>query len=472
MTSAQPTSSSLGSPSSVPVNSAAKSSKKAGIIAGSVVGGVVLICLLLCVVVPFLLRRRRRRIEGKANGGTRRHGQPSWSDGTSPLLMQSDMGQRSTNTQDGHGRRPSDATPLMQFNHDLGHDAEADAYTTTTQNISPPVPLKASRQRELSTDSGTSRESFSQGSPSARIHRDVGNSSEPSPPRLPPIPQAEPLSNISEQPPSALRPSFRGLSRSRPNAPMEPLMEREGSGCSLSIDAHDQGYNKDRWSTAADPGGSHPRRLPESHLQSHLQPYSSRPASPSSPGGFGMGLTLLTSAFRKSLSVSSTITESSNSRNPLHHYPSVASIGATSATTGTYYSAQSGSGVDEDGRRLSGTLGTVDRMGVVDSSNPRTYEPRSQSPSSRSAHPSIPNASGSHPPSPLPPPPPLAMRALPQYQSPDTSNPHPPQPSTEPRGRAHIRAALAHRVRADPHPQPVLSRAGLSTHGVIDLVER
>jgi hypothetical protein len=249
-------------------------------------------------------------------------------------------------------------------------------------------------------------------------------------------------------------------------------MEREGSGSSLSIDAYDQGYNKDRWSSAADPGGSHPRRLPESHLQSHLQPYSSRPASPSSPGGFGMGLSLLTSAFRKSLSVSSTITESSNSRNPLHHYPSVASMGATSGTTGTYYSAQSDSGADEDGRRLSGTLGTGVRMGMVESSNPRIYEKRSQSPS-RTSYSGIPNASGSHLPSPLPPvPPPPAVRALPQHQSPDSSNPRPPQPTTEPRGRAHIRAALAHRVRADPHPQSSLARAGRSTHGVIDLAER
>jgi hypothetical protein len=47
-----------------------------------------------------------------------------------------------------------------------------------------------------------------------------------------------------------------------------------------------------------------------------------------------------------------------------------------------------------------------------------------------------------------------------------------PKSTPTPRAKAHLRTPAAHRVRADPHPQLAITRAGRSTHGVIDLVEQ
>jgi hypothetical protein len=480
------------------------------IIVGSVVGGVVLICLLACVIIPFLLRRRRRRREGQTNGeprSTHRRGL-SGSEGGSPLLVQSLKSLNSTDVQDGHGRGSSDATPLMQFEPETGASITVDNHT---RDISSRIP-----QRDQSTDTTTSQNtSYSHASGPARIYRDLGNSSETPlsssalPPKLPNIPRSEPLSIMSELLPATTGNSattdgsrsldstqsrgaeqqfsnvYRGLhgsSHSRtmlPNAPMKPLMENEGSGSPLSNDMNDQGGNRERWSSAADPGGSHhrPRRLP---LPPQPHPYAQRPSAPSRNNS-GFGLSVLTSAFRKSISASSlasaiTTTEFGYSHGPLSNYPSLTSLGTTSGT-GTYFTAQSDAS-DASDNRLGGPPGTAIRLGTVNASRP-TNGPQSLSRTSLSTgYPSNPSGSNSPPPVLLAPSR-SASRPLPQIQSRshNSSNSNPRQPpdpmmNQDPRVRAHMRSPLAHRIRADPHPQPRMARKQQSTHGIIDIVER
>ena len=469
------------------------------IIAGSVGGGVALICLLVCVII---LRRRRRKREGQVNGGlrpTHRRGL-SESDGGSPLLVQSLKSLNSTDVQDGHGRGSSDATPLMQFEPETG--ASRDISSRTPQS-----------QQEQSMDTPTSQKTSASGS--ARIYRDLGNSSETPlsgtalPPKLPYIPRSEPLSIMSELLPATTGNSattdgsrsldstrsrgaeqqfsnvyrgFHGSSHSRtmlPNAPMKPLMENEGSGSS-SNDANDQGSDAERWSSVADPGGSHgrPRRLP---LPPQPHPYNQRPSAPSRNNS-GFGLSVLTSAFRKSISASSlasaiTTTEFGYSHGALSNYPSLTSMGTTSGT-GSYVTARSDARSDASDNRSGGPSGTTIRLGMVNASRP-TNGPQPLSRTSLStAYPSTPSGANSPPPV-LPAHSRSASRLLPriQTQSHNSSNSNPllpPDPMTnqDPRVRAHMRFPSAHRIRADPHQQPPMARKQQSTYGIIDVVER
>jgi len=152
-------------------------------------------------------------------------------------------------------------------------------------------------------------------------------------------------------------------------------------------------------------------------------------------------------------------------------------MGATSGTgsrTETYYTALSDAGV-EWGESGVSDLPTVVGMGMVNASRPKTMGSRSRSPSLRDslsayAYPGssrLPNViPGQNPqPPPAAPLPPLpVIHAPPQNQTPD--------PSRDSRARAHISPPSAHRVRADPHPQPPIARAGKSTHGVIGLARQ
>jgi hypothetical protein len=300
----------------------------------------------------------------------------------------------------------------------------------------------------------------------------------------------QPLHNPHPRPP-------RGTpARSRtvlPKPPMEPVMEFDGSTLKSSS-ANNNG--KDRWSSAADPGGSHPRplvldRFPNPHIDSGADRKLDSPPLTSSAlassQGFGRGLSLLTTAFRKSLSASSDATQGSGSShtsqhtngnmNTLHHYPSVASMGTSVASgtgtgTGSFYTAMSDVGHDSQstGNRNSG-------LGLL---TPNILRKKMASQNSLSTFPSIPSLpSTSRPPRsnppvpPVPPLPPTSKHPLPKML--DTiSNPNGTsgsKSSPTPRAKAHLRTPAAHRVRADPHAQPAITRAGLSTHGIIDIAE-
>lgn len=468
------------------VRTITKRSNNAGVIAGSVVGTVVLICLIV-VIVLFLLNRWRKQKESRNSEPTAksfRHGPPSGADGTSPLLSQNDTGHKSI---DSHGRILSDAAPLMQLVH---HDVEAGAYANDIRNTLPPTPLEPLRQKESSIDTAISPEStYSQTSVSTRTYRGFELVESPTT-QLPQIPRTEPLSNISDrvgvatraggigstrshsvdQRLQSTRPNARGTSRSRnalPNTPMEPLMESEGSG-SRQNNGNDNGHDSDRWSIAADPGGSHPRRLPTLNIQ----PYPLSSSTPRSATG-GFGFSLLTSAFRKSLSASSIITETSanESHNQLQHYPSVASMGASSGTgsgTETYFTALSDTGTD-GGRKITpkGPPGTTVGMNMINTSRPKTTAPSPQPLSSR-ARSSTPNPPSTSPGvNPLPPPPSLVVTGPPP-QSPMPTHPNDPNiENQDQHAEAHIRFQSTQRV---PHVNSSLAQARRSTHGVIDLI--
>jgi len=151
-------------------------------------------------------------------------------------------------------------------------------------------------------------------------------------------------------------------------------------------------------------------------------------------------------------------------------------LGATSGTgsrTGTYYTAPS----DVVGEsQVDDAATTVVGMGMVNTLRPKKSGSRLQSPSSRNSLSAYAfgssNLLGQNPrPPPADPLPPLpVMHTLPEDQSPDPS--FAKTTTRGPRARAHIRPSSALRVRADPHPQPSIARAGRSTHGIIDLGER
>lgn len=277
-----------------------------------------------------------------------------------------------------------------------------------------------------------------------------------------------------------------------PNAPMEPLMEFDGSSL-WSLSAN--GNGKERWSSAADPGGSHPRstvldKEPNKEVDTSRQPQppplTPPYLTPSHGLGIGRGLSLLTTAFRKSLSASSDATHGSGSSlasqptgnmNALHHYPSVASMGAsvtsgTGSGTGSFYTAMSDPGNDPSsaGNRNSG-------MGLLP---PSIMKKKKGSQASLSTYPSIPSLPSTTRPSRPNPPVPAVPQLPPKVTSPPprtldaisnlSSGPSPKSNST-PRAKAHLRTPAAHRVRADPHPQPAITRAGRSTHGLIDGTE-
>lgn len=275
-------------------------------------------------------------------------------------------------------------------------------------------------------------------------------------------------------------------------------MEFDGSSLwSRSANAN----GKERWSSAADPGGSHPRAMvlnkhpnkdADTIRKPDFPPSTPPPLAPSQGIGFGRGLSILTTAFRKSLSASSDATHGSGSSsnntsqhtdnmNALHHYPSVASMGAsvtsgTGSGTGSFYTAMSDTGNDSQsagGKRNSG-------MGVL---GPSITRKKKGSQTSLSTYPSIPSLpstsrpSRSNPPVPLVPPLPPIIISKPKSQAPRTLdtisnlNMSPGASKSTSRAKAHLRTPAAHRVRADPHPQLPITRAGRSTHGVIDITE-
>ncbi|KAF7977965.1 hypothetical protein HWV62_2065 [Athelia sp. TMB] len=513
---------------------------------------VILVLLTLAVSVFFLVRRRRRKQDADTAYTNRslNHLRPSGSE-SNPLLVTplawpqtAINGVQAEEFRGAHSRVPSalDGTPHMRG---LGHELEAsesDTYTSSPRINRDILPIDPNRDippsRSAAEDAVLSPTStYSQSSASTRVEQEVnGEALASSRWTLPPIPLSEPLTaemlransvrdNNAGAP--SRNPFSRGPSRSRsrgnsasarprtilPNAPMSPLAED-------SIASHGGGApapnSTDRWSSAADPGGSHPR-------PANTHPYQqSRPRSPEgSTGGSGFGFGLLTSAFRKSLSASSIASDTTNLHHayPTHtnlltanntyaslqHFPSVDSLGASSGTGssvsagGTFYSAMS---MSEFGAGRGNGAGTGSRTTRRDPDNiPPSLQPRSRAPSSRnslSTYPSIPSlpsfsmrsSVGTAPP-PVPSLPAGALAIGPRdaqtvtspsgaqvpiashLPAPDIPLPPVPLPrrqksNTDPRVKAHLRPAPARRTGAHPG----IARAGPSTHGVIDVVQR
>ncbi|KZP28498.1 hypothetical protein FIBSPDRAFT_885743 [Athelia psychrophila] len=499
---------------------------------------VILSFLAICALVFFVVRRRRRQqyMEHSYVNADRSLGHPLQPSGSesNPLLV-TPIGWPQNRGMDGeHSRGPSaDGTPLMQSVR--AHDQEpsdTDTYTSSPRrprDITPTNPTRAIPPVHTEPGGALSPASlYSQSSASTRVEREVNGEALASARwTLPPIPITEPLTDdilqahaISRNPfarnPSRSRSRGTSLRRPRtilPNAPMAPLIEN-------SIASHDggkpaQGGTDGRWSSAADPGGSH-------LAPAGAHPYNQTPppSAVNATGGFNFGFGLLTSAFRKSLSASSLASDTTNLHHtyPTHtnllaansthatlqHFPSVDSLGAASGTAsgtgssasvgGTYYSAMSMSEFGA-GRGSGAGTGTGNTRRDLDSV-PAALQPRSRAPSSRNSlatYPSIPSlpsfswrssAAASAPPisvlpdgtpapaareaktvigpsgsqipitSPLPAPQ-IALPPIPQSKQ---------RPSNaDPRVKAHLRPPAARRVGA----QPELVRAGPSTHGII-----
>lgn len=270
-------------------------------------------------------------------------------------------------------------------------------------------------------------------------------------------------------------------------APMEPVMEQEFSKPAVDTPIHD------RWSVAADPGGSRPR-LPRS--QSQPAPDSvSRPSSSGSRENqttFGYGMSLLTSAFRKSLSASSTTTQRSSSISHGHHsdpghggggtaaagalsgYPSMTSIGGSS--TGSFYTAVSDVGTSSrggaGGRKPKKKGGSSMRTSLA------SYPSIPSLPSSVAAgrgHKDLP---------PVPPVPPLptelsssGLLTVPASATKSNNTAILPSPnsgsnSSPMKPKAHLRKVPDPHTRSESERDvPRLVRAGVSSHGVVGLVE-
>lgn len=435
------------------------------------------------------------------------------------------------------------ATPLMQSHKHDSSDSDVTAY----YHIVPSPTQGRGVQRTRTGD--TIASSYSQASASTHAYHELERARSLSPPppvpalppqlQLPHIPRTEPLTDLgdllrsraaatSAPTPSgsldtdAFSPSSQYAQSSRQNtlssgpslsrsggsrsksstgpsprsrrllqrAPMEPVLEQEGSKPAGNSPIHD------RWSMAADPGGSHPR--PTRSRSPQLQPAPDPVSRPSSSGSrenhtaFGYGMSLLTSAFRKSLSASSIATQGSSSTSQGHNsdsgyggggagvggglsgYPSVASLGASS--TGSFYTAVSDIGTSGQGGRKSKKKG---------GSSMRT---------SLASYPSIPSLPSSTPAGrgredipPVPPLPPLPANLLspgpstvpasvPYTGTKATTTPNLPpnsNPNSSPsKPKAHLRKVPDPHTRSDSERDvPRLVRAGASAHGVVGLVE-
>lgn len=517
---------------------------------------VILLLLALAVVVFFLVRRRRRQQYSQVNVDRSLHQpQPSGSEGN-PLLATPIAWPQNGGVSDGvgHSRGLSgDGAPFTQYSP--GHELEpsdSDTYassprlprditpTTLPNRAIPPTSTEA-RDAILSPTS-----TYSQSSVSTRVEQEVNGEALASARwTLPPIPRTEPLtedmlpsknftfdlisiyllSSVSTGNSTSRNPFLRNPSRSRsrgnslrprtilPNAPMQPLIENK---IASHEDKRPAEGGTNRWSSAADPGGSHPRTT-------NNNPYSQ--TSPTATGsGFSFGFGLLTSAFRKSLSASSIASDTTNlhhaypthtnllsansTRATLQQYPSVDSLGGTSGTGsnssggGTYYSAMS---MSEFGTGRGHWIGSGSRGSRRDmESIPPSLQPRSRAPSNRNSiatYPSIPSMPSfsmrSSVNTAVPPPLPAALTPgvvrpvsgegqtitgssssqIPftsPLPTPETPLPPLPPPSrqdsnTDPSIKAHLRPHGARRVVG---AQPGLARAGPSTHGVIDVVQR
>ena len=403
------------------------------------------------------------------------------------------------------------ATPLMQTHRQDLSNSEAYYYH--------PIPSSQYRSLQRTPTSDTVASSYSQASASTHAHhqlervRSLSPPPVPVPPRLqlPHITRPEPLGDLlrsraaatsaltpSESldrdalsPTSQYSQSSRKISlssgpslsrggglryKSRPKsrivptrAPMEPVIEQEFPKPAVDTPIHD------RWSVAADPGGSHPRPT-SPQFQPAPEPVPPSPSSGSRDNQttFGYGMSLLTSAFRKSLSASSMTTQGSSSTSHGHQsdpghggggtraggalsgYPSIASLGESS--TGSFYTAASDIGTSSrggaGGRKLKRKGGSSIRTSLA----------------SYPSIPSLPSSGrGSKDLPPIPPVPPLpaGMSSSGPLLSPNSNSNSSPS-----KLKAHLRKVPDPHTRSESERDvPRLVRAGVSAHGVVGLVE-